>query len=140
MGLLFSSRTADIGAFEIIEQDDVQQRHLLCWCSHSSSYQNLILFKKDLFIYLAVWSLLLWRSFPVAVSGLVAVAFLPWSMRLGTQASVGAARRYDRPPLALAGQWLWHMDLVAPWHVGSSQTRDRISVLCIARQMESYYF
>ena len=28
-----------------------------------------------------------------------------------------------------------HMDLVAPWHVGSSQTRDRTHVPCIGRQI-----
>ena len=27
------------------------------------------------------------------------------------------------------------MDLVAPWHVGSSRTRDRTSIPCIARRI-----
>ena len=30
-------------------------------------------------------------------------------------------------------QQLWHMGLVAPWHVGSSQTKDRTCVSCIGR-------
>ena len=42
--------------------------------------------------------------------------------------------------LRLAGsrawaQKLWHMGLVAQWHVGSSQTRDRTHVPCIGRQI-----
>ena len=32
-------------------------------------------------------------------------------------------------------QQLWHTDLVAPWHVGSSQTRDRTWVPCIGRRI-----
>ena len=31
-------------------------------------------------------------------------------------------------------QYLWHTGLVAPWHVGSSQTRARTRVPCIGRQ------
>ena len=30
-------------------------------------------------------------------------------------------------------QQLWHTGLVAPWHVGSSRTRDRTCVRCIGR-------
>ena len=32
-------------------------------------------------------------------------------------------------------QWLWYMGLVAPWHVESSQTRDRTHVYRIGRWM-----
>ena len=32
-------------------------------------------------------------------------------------------------------QYLWLVGLVAPWHVGSSQTRDRTRVPCIGRQI-----
>ena len=32
-------------------------------------------------------------------------------------------------------QQLWLTGLVAPWHVGSSQTRARTRVLCISRQI-----
>ena len=28
-------------------------------------------------------------------------------------------------------QWLWHMDLAAPWHVESSWTRDQTGIPCI---------
>ena len=31
-------------------------------------------------------------------------------------------------------QWLWRTGLVAPWHVGSSWTRDRTRVPCIGRR------
>ena len=42
--------------------------------------------------------------------------------------------------LQLAGsrvqaQWLWRTGLVAPWHVGSSRTRNRTRVPCIGRQI-----
>ena len=30
-------------------------------------------------------------------------------------------------------QWLWHRDVAAPWHVGSSQIRDLTGVCCTAR-------
>ena len=39
-----------------------------------------------------------------------------------------------RAPDAQAQQ-LWHTGLVAPWHVGSSQTRARTRVPCIGRQI-----
>ena len=32
-------------------------------------------------------------------------------------------------------QWLWQRGLVAPWHVGSSWTRDQTCVSCIGRQI-----
>ena len=35
----------------------------------------------------------------------------------------------------LWAQQSWCMGLVAPWHGGSSQTRDRTHVLCIGRQI-----
>ena len=35
--------------------------------------------------------------------------------------------------LSIFAQQLWHTGLVALWHGGSSQTRDRIHVLCISR-------
>ena len=44
----------------------------------------------------------------------------------GTWASVLATRRL---------QYLWHMSLVAPWHVESSWTRDQTHVPCIGRQI-----
>ena len=34
-------------------------------------------------------------------------------------------------------KYLWFMDLVAPWHVGSSWTRDQTQVSCIGRQILS---
>ena len=46
-------------------------------------------------------------------------------------ASVVAARGLYRAQ----AQWLWHMGLVAPWHAGSSQTRDRTRVFCIGRRI-----
>ena len=36
-------------------------------------------------------------------------------------------------------QQLWRMGLVAPWHVGSSQTRARTRVPCISRQILNHY-
>ena len=35
----------------------------------------------------------------------------------------------------MRAQELWLTGLVAPWHVGSSQTRDRTCVPCIGRQI-----
>ena len=35
-------------------------------------------------------------------------------------------------------QQLWHMGLVAPWHVGSSHIRDRTHVSCIGRKILYY--
>ena len=35
--------------------------------------------------------------------------------------------------------WLWHTDLIAPSHVGSSQTRDQADVPCIARQSLNHW-
>ena len=32
-------------------------------------------------------------------------------------------------------QYLWHMDLIAPWYVASSWTRDHICVPCTGRQI-----
>ena len=34
---------------------------------------------------------------------------------------------------------LWSMGLVAPWHVGSSQTRDQTCVPCTARQILNHW-
>ena len=31
-------------------------------------------------------------------------------------------------------QWLWHMGLAAPWHVGSSRTRDQAHVSCLGKR------
>ena len=46
--------------------------------------------------------------------------------------------------LQLAGsraqpQQLWHTDLVAPWHVESSQTRDQTCVPCIGKQISNHW-
>ena len=56
---------------------------------------------------------------------------------LGVRASVVVAHG-----LSSCGSWAlerrlssWHTDLVAPRHVGSSQTRDRTCVPCIGRQI-----
>ena len=64
---------------------------------------------------------------------------------LSTQASVVAAHGLRNcgsraQQLWLAGsvvqaQQLWHMVLVALWHVGSSWTRDRTRVPCVGRQI-----
>ena len=66
-------------------------------------------------------------------------SWLPW-------ASVAVHRRFPscgEQALGLEGfcscsmqaQKLWHTGFVAPWPVGSSQTRDRTHVLCIGRQI-----
>ena len=45
-----------------------------------------------------------------------------------------------KPSLLVHGpQWLWLTGLVALWHVGSSRTRDRASVPCIARQILNHW-
>ena len=36
-------------------------------------------------------------------------------------------------------QYLWHTDLVAPQHVGSSQTRDQTCVPCVDRRILNYW-
>ena len=33
----------------------------------------------------------------------------------------------------------WHMGLVTPWHVGSSQPRDQTNISCIGRQMLNHW-
>ena len=48
----------------------------------------------------------------------------------GARASVVVA-----PGSRAQAQQLWRTGLVAPWHVGSSQTRDRAHVPCIGRQI-----
>ena len=37
------------------------------------------------------------------------------------------------------GQQLWDTGLIAPWHVGSSQTRNQTGVPCIARQILDHW-
>ena len=37
--------------------------------------------------------------------------------------------------IAVASLHMWHMGLVAPWHVDSSQTRNQTYVPCIGRQI-----
>ena len=67
----------------------------MCWCFHSSSYQNLIIFRKDLCIYLAVagfvavWELSLVAGQASHFSGFSCSRAWAHSMR----ASVVAARR-----------------------------------------------
>ena len=48
--------------------------------------------------------------------------------------TAAASRCGAQAPDAQAQQ-LWLMDLVTPWHVGSSQTRARTRVPCIGRQI-----
>ena len=38
----------------------------------------------------------------------------------------------------IQAQWLWHTDLIALWHVDSSQTWDRIHVPCIGRWISTH--
>ena len=61
--------------------------------------------------------------FAVTLQLLMAVASRCRAQALGTRASVVAAH----------GLSLWFIDLVAPWHVGSSRARNRTGVPCIAR-------
>ena len=49
----------------------------------------------------------------------------------------GLSRRGAQAPDAQAQQ-LWLTGLVAPWHVGSSQTRARTRVPCIGRQIPNH--
>ena len=48
--------------------------------------------------------------------------------------TIAASRCRAQAPDAQA-QWLWLTGLVAPWHVGSSQTRARTCVPCIGRRI-----
>ena len=41
--------------------------------------------------------------------------------------------------LGLWAQWLWHTGSVAPWHVGSSWTRDRTYVPCIGNWLLNHW-
>ena len=50
-------------------------------------------------------------------------------------ASVAAACRLQSTGLEIK----WCVGLVAPWHVGSSQTRDRTGVHCLARQSLNHW-
>ena len=73
-----------------------------------------------------------WRLLFVVVCGLlVEVASLVaehrlWAHRLQQLWFAGSR---------VQAQQLWHTGLVAPWHVGSSQSRARIRVPCIGRQI-----
>ena len=70
--------------------------------------------------------------------GMRAASFVTEHRLLGMQASVVAAHRLNScgsRALRAQAQQLWHMGLVAPQHVVSSQIRDQICVPCIGRQI-----
>ena len=70
-----------------------------------------------------VWTYSLWR--------------LLWLESTGSRhmASVSAACRLQSAGLIIT----WFVGLVALWHVGSSQTRDRTGVQCVARQILNHW-
>ena len=41
--------------------------------------------------------------------------------------------------VGLQAQQLWHTGLAAPWHVGSSWTKDRICIPCTGRQILNHW-
>ena len=93
------------------------------------------------FIFGCTGSLLLWGSFSgCGEQGLLqlqcAGSSLRWRLLLQSMSSSVHGLQCLWPPGSRAqAQYLWCMDLIAPWHVGSSQIRDRAPVPCTARQM-----
>ena len=57
----------------------------------------------------------------------------------GAQASRGGFSRCRTQALGSRAQWLWRTGFVAPWHVGSSQTRDRTHVPCLGRWILNHW-
>jgi len=54
--------------------------------------------------------------------------------------SCGAwAQWLQLPDPRTQAQWLWLTSFVAPWHVGSSRTRDQTLVSCIGRQILDHW-
>ena len=102
-----------------------------------------------LFIFGCIGSLLLCVGFSlVAVSGgyssLQCAGFsLRWLLLLRSMGSRHAgfsscgtrAKQLQLAGCRVQAQQLWCMGLVAPWHVGSSQTRAQTRVPCIGRQI-----
>ena len=92
------------------------------------------------------WGLL----FVVARGPLIAVVLsCCWAGALGMRASAVAAcslsgcsmqaqQLHHTGPTVCGLQQLWHTGSVAPWHVGSSQTRDWTRVLCTGRQIPNH--
>ena len=90
------------------------------------------IFFKNKFIYLFIYFWLCWVS--VAARGLSLVVASGATLRCGARAShCGGFSCCGARALGVQAQKLWHTGLVAPWHVGSSQTRARTCVPCIAR-------
>ena len=92
-----------------------------------------IYFLKVLFIYLFIYLWLCWVF--VSVRGLSLVVASGATPHRGARASHyrGLSCCGEQAPDAQAQQ-LWLTGLVAPWHVGSSQTKARTRVPCIGRQ------
>ena len=51
----------------------------------------------------------------------------------------GVLARRGARALGFQAQQLWHTGLVAPWHVISSWTKDRICIPCIGRQILNHW-
>ena len=58
-----------------------------------------------------------------------------WGSRLESTGSSALGLSRGAPDSRAQAQQWWCMDLVALWHVGSSQTRDPTRVSCIGRQI-----
>ena len=57
----------------------------------------------------------------------------------GAQAPRGGLSCCRVQALGPRAQWLWRTGFVAPWHVGSSQTRDRTHVPCLGRWILNHW-
>ena len=69
--------------------------------------------------------------------------WLLWLRGTGSRRTSFSSCGTQAQQLWLAGfraqaQQLWRMGLVAPWHVGSSRTRDRTHVPCIGRRIPNH--
>ena len=70
--------------------------------------------------------------------------WLQWVLAAARRLSLVAVRGLLIAVAALVedgaqAQWLWGTGLVAPWRVGSSQTRDGTHVHCISSQILSHW-
>ena len=103
---------------------------LKCW----KEFPLLFSFFKNKFIYLFIYFWLCWVF--VSVRGLSLVAVSGATLHRGARASHchGLSCCTAQAPDTQAQQ-LWLTGLVAPRHVGSSQTRARTRVPCIGRQI-----
>ena len=102
----------------------------------SSSRTQILLFLKNLFIYLFIGCV----GSSSLCEGFLQLRRAEATLHRGARASHyrGLSCCGAQAPDAQAQQ-LWHTGLVAPRHVGSSQTRARTRVPCIGRQILNHW-